>query len=119
MTKRAIDIGRKGRKRSLIRFFLLTLRLLLNPNRKFIFSKSYGRLNNSSLITYSTTLKSGGSLGSAVSTKTLPSMLEGISMSGSYMYFVFESGSGLYCGNPDNTSEIQIKNICKIKYSKL
>lgn len=39
MTKRAIDIGRKGRKRSLIRFFLLTLRLLLNPNRKVIFSK--------------------------------------------------------------------------------
>ena len=93
----------------------LVVQKVSSKKRKFIFSKSYGRLNNSSLITYSTTLKSGGSLGSAVSTKTLPSMLEGISMSGSYMYFVFESGSGLYCGNPDNTSEIQIKNICKIK----
>lgn len=88
--------------------------------RKFIFSQSYGRINNSSLITYSVNLKKAKSLGNPQSTKTLPSMLEGITItSKGYLYMVFESGCGLYCSNPDNTSEIQINNVCRVKYSKL
>lgn len=97
----------------------LSVQKVTSTKRRFIFAKSYGRLNNSSLITYSVKIKSSRSLGKPAATKTLPSMLEGIVMSKGYLYFVFESGSGLYCGNPDNTSEIQIKNVCRIKYSKL
>lgn len=91
-----------------------------STNRTFIFSQSYGRLNNSALITYKAKLKTATSLGEPLSTKVLPSMIEGICMnSKGKIFMVFESGAGLYCGNPDNTSEIQIKNVCKIKESKL
>lgn len=47
-------------------------------------------------------------------------MVEGIALSDKgYMFMTYESGAGLYCGDPDNTSEIQINNVCQIKYSKL
>lgn len=88
--------------------------------RTFVFSQSYGRLNDSALVTYSVNIKKSNSLGTATSTKALPSMSEGMYMtSGGKVYIVFESAAGLYCSNPDNTSEIQIKNVGKIKYSKL
>lgn len=89
-------------------------------NRTFVFSQSYGRLNDSALITYNVNLKTATSLGTAVSTRALPAMAEGIYMtSGGKVYIVFESAAGLYCSNPDNTSEIQIKNVGKLSYSKL
>ncbi len=88
--------------------------------RTFIFSQSYGRLNDSALITYSVKIKKSNSLGTAKSTKALPAMVEGIYMTSSgKVYIVFESAAGLYCSNPDNTSEIQVKNVGKLKYSKL
>ena len=41
-------------------------------------------------------------------------------MSGNkYIFFTFESGASLYCGNPDNTSELQIKFVCRISKSKM
>lgn len=91
-----------------------------NSKRTFIFSKSYGRLNDSSLITYSVNIKKAKSLGKAESTKLMPSMSQGMYLtSKGNVYMVFESAAGKYCGNPDATSEIQVKNICKIKYSNL
>ena len=88
--------------------------------RQFILSQSYGRINNSSLYTYSINLKKAKSIGTAKTTKTLPSMLEGITLNKKgYLFMVFESGAGLYCGDPDNTSEIQIDNVCRIKNSLL
>lgn len=91
-----------------------------STKRTFIFAQSYGRLNNSKLLTYTVKIKTATTIGNVKTEKTLPSMLEGIAMSSKgYMYMVFESGAGLYCGNPDNTSEIQVKNVCRIKYSKI
>lgn len=88
--------------------------------RTFVFSQSYGRLGDSSLITYSVKIKKASSLGKATSTKLLPAMSEGMCMtSGGNVYIVFESGAGLYCADPDLTTEIQVKNVGKIKYSKL
>ena len=83
-------------------------------------SQSYGRLNNSALITYTKKISKSGGLGTPKKTLTMPSMLEGIVLSsGKYLYMVYESAAGLYCGNPDNTSEIQIKYVCRIKANKL
>lgn len=89
-------------------------------NRTFIFSQSYGRLGDSSLITYKAKIKTAKSLGTAKSTKLMPSMSEGICLtSKGYVYMVFESGAGIYCGDPDLTTEIQVNNICRMKYSNL
>lgn len=89
-------------------------------NRTFIFSQSYGRLGDSSLITYKANIKKATSLGTATSTKLMPSMSEGICLtSKGYVYMVFESGAGIYCGDPDLTTEIQVNNVCKMKLSKL
>ena len=88
--------------------------------RTFVFSQSYGRLNDSALITYTAKINKAKTLGAAKSTKLLPSMSEGMYMtSNGYVYTVFESAAGLYCGDPDNTSEIQVKNVCKTKYSDI
>lgn len=87
--------------------------------RTFIFSQSYGRLNNSSLITYTAKINKAKTLGKPESEKLIPSMAEGIYMGGGYIYTVFESAAGLYCSNPDLTTEIRIKNICKIKYTDI
>ena len=88
--------------------------------RRFIFSQSYGRINQSSLITYEKNINKSGGLGLQKKIQELPSMLEGICLGTSnYIYMVFESAAHLYCGNPDNTSEIKIKNVCKIKAGKL
>lgn len=98
----------------------LVVKKISKTNRRFIFSQSYGRLNNSALITYTKKVSKSGGLGTPKKTLTMPSMLEGIVMSsGKYMYMVYESAAGLYCGNPDNTSEIQIKYVCRIKANKL
>lgn len=98
----------------------LVVQKVTKTKRKFIFSQSYGRIKNSSLITYTKNVNKSGGLGNIKKTLTLPSMLEGISMGGNkYLFMVFESGAGLYCGNPDNTSEIQIRNVCRIKATKL
>jgi hypothetical protein len=89
-------------------------------SRTFIFSQSYGRLNNSYLLKYKVNIKKKSGLGIPVSESVIPSMAEGICMdSQKNIYVVFESAAGLYCGNPDFTSEIQIKRICKIKSSAL
>lgn len=89
-------------------------------NRTFIFSQSYGRLGDSSLITYKAKIKTAKTLGTAKSTKLMPSMSEGICLtSKGKVYMVFESGAGIYCGDPDLTTEIQVNNICKMKYSDL
>lgn len=97
----------------------LVVQKISKTKRRFIFSQSYGRINNSALITYTKNINKSGGLGTATKTLTMPSMLEGITLSSNkYLYMVFESGSGLYCGNPDNTSEIQIKNVCRIKATK-
>lgn len=91
-----------------------------SSKRTFIIAQSYGRLNNSKLYTYSAKISKAKTLGKAKTTKTLPAMLEGIAMtSKGYIFMVYESGAGLYCGDPDNTSEIQINNVCQIKYTKL
>lgn len=91
-----------------------------SSQRTFTFAQSYGRLNNSKLLTYIAKVKKVKTLGDVKSEITLPSMLEGIALSEKgYMFMTYESGAGLYCGNPDNTSEIQINNVCQIKYSKL
>lgn len=97
----------------------LVVQKLSKTRRKFIFSQSYGRINNSELITYTKNINKSGGLGAAKKTLTMPSMLEGITLSSKQFYMVFESGAGLYCGNPDNTSEIQIKNVCRIQAKKL
>lgn len=97
----------------------LVVQKVSKTKRRFIFSQSYGRIKNSALITYTKNINKSGGLGTAKKTLTMPSMLEGITLSSSkYLYMVFESGAGLYCGNPDNTSEIQIKNVCRIKETK-
>lgn len=97
----------------------LVVQKISKTKRRFIFSQSYGRIKNSALITYTKNINKSGGLGTAKKTLTMPSMLEGITLSSSkYLYMVFESGAGLYCGNPDNTSEIQIKNVCRIKATK-
>lgn len=89
-------------------------------NRTFIFSQSYGRLGDSSLITYKTNIKKATSLGTATSTKLMPSMSEGICLtSKGYVYMVFESAAGIYCADPDLTTEIRVNNVCRMKYSKL
>lgn len=89
-------------------------------NRTFIFSQSYGRLGDSSLITYNANIKKATSLGTATSTKLMPSMSEGICLTNKgYVYMVFESGAGIYCADPDLTTEIQVNNICRMKVSKL
>lgn len=89
-------------------------------NRTFVFSQSYGRLGNSSLITYKAKISTAKSLGTATSTKLMPAMSEGICLtSKGYVYMVFESGAGLYCANPDLTTEIQVNNVCRMKYSDL
>lgn len=91
-----------------------------SSKRTFIFSQSYGRLNNSCLLKYKANIKKSSSLGIPISENVIPSMAEGICMdSKKYIYIVFESAAGLYCGNPDNTSEIQIKRVCKIKSTAL
>lgn len=88
--------------------------------RTFVFSQSYGRLEDSSLITYSVKIKKTNSLKKAKKIKLLPSMSEGIYMDGKgYVYTVFESGAGLYCSDPDMTSEIQVKNVGRMKYSDI
>lgn len=88
--------------------------------RTFIFSQSYGRLNDSSLIIYSAKINKTKTLGEVKTEKLIPSMVEGICMTNEgYIYTVFESAAGLYCSNPDNTSEIQVKNICKMKYTDI
>ena len=92
---------------------------LTKTKRKFIFSQSYGRLNNSAIITYTKRINKSGGLGNPKKTLTLPSMIEGIAFKNNRYYMVFESAAGLYCGNPDNTSEIQIKNVCRIYSKKL
>lgn len=98
----------------------LVVQKLTKTKRRFIFAQSYGRLNNSALITYTKKINKSGGLGTPKKTLTMPSMLEGITLSSNkYMFMVFESGAGLYCGNPDNTSEIQIKYVCRIKAKKL
>ena len=98
----------------------LIVKKISKTNRRFIFSQSYGRLNNSALITYTKKISKSGGLGTPKKTLTMPSMLEGITLSsGKYMYMLYESAAGLYCGNPDNTSEIQIKDVCRIKANKL
>ena len=98
----------------------LVVKKISKTNRRFIFSQSYGRLNNSALITYTKKISKSGGLGTPKKTLTMPSMLEGIVLSsGKYLYMVYESAAGLYCGNPDNTSEIQIKYVCRIKANKL
>lgn len=98
----------------------LIVQKISKTNRRFIFAQSYGRLKNSSLITYKKKVSKAGGLGSPVKTETLPCMLEGICMSGNkYIFFTFESGASLYCGNPDNTSELQIKFVCRISKSKM
>ncbi len=98
----------------------LVVKKISKTNRRFIFSQSYGRLNNSALITYTKKISKSGGLGTPKKTLTMPSMLEGITLSsGKYMYMLYESAAGLYCGNPDNTSEIQIKYVCRIKANKL
>ena len=97
----------------------LVVQKITKNKRRFIFSQSYGRIKNSALITYTKNINKSGGLGTAKKNLTMPSMLEGITLSSSkYLYMVFESGSGLYCGNPDNTSEIQIKNVCRIQAKK-
>lgn len=97
----------------------LVVQKISKTKRRFIFSQSYGRIKNSALITYTKNINKSGGLGTAKKTLTMPSMLEGITISSNkYLYMVFESGSGLYCGNPDNTSEIQIKNVCRIQAKK-
>lgn len=99
---------------------LIVQRKAKSSRRTFIIAQSYGRLNNSKLYTYTAKISKAKTLGSPKSTKTLPSMIEGIAMTAKgYIYMVYESGAGLYCGNPDNTSEIQINNICQIKYTKM
>ena len=91
-----------------------------SSKRTFTFAQSYGRLNNSKLLTYTAKVKKVTTLGASKSEITLPSMVEGIALSDKgYMFMTYESGAGLYCGDPDNTSEIQINNVCQIKYSKL
>lgn len=98
----------------------LAVQKISKTKRKFIFSQSYGRLNNSSIITYTKNINQSGGLGHPQKTLTVPSMLEGITLGNNkYLYMVFESGAGRYCGNPDNTSEIQIKNVCRIQAKKL
>lgn len=98
----------------------LAVQKISKTKRKFIFSQSYGRLNNSSIITYTKNINQSGGLGQSQKTLTVPSMLEGITLGNNkYLYMVFESGAGRYCGNPDNTSEIQIKNVCRIQAKKL
>lgn len=97
----------------------LVVQKLTKTKRKFIFSQSYGRLNNSAIITYTKRINKSGGLGNPKKTLTLPSMIEGIAFKNNRYYMVFESAAGLYCGNPDNTSEIQIKNVCRIYSKKL
>ncbi len=97
----------------------LVIQKLGKIKRRFVFSQSYGRIKNSALIAYTKNINKSGGLGAAKKTLTLPSMLEGIALGKKkYLYMVFESGAGLYCSNPDNTSEIQIKNVCRIKSNK-
>ena len=87
-----------------------------NGKRTFVFTQSYGRLPSSKLIRYVTNLNSA-TLGKPKKTKMLPAMAEGLFRdSQGYLYVCFESAANLYCGNPDYTSEIQMKNIGKIKY---
>ncbi len=88
-------------------------------SRTFIFSQSYGRLNNSCILKYKAKITKS-SLGVPIAENTIPSMSEGICMdSKKNLYIVFESASGLYCGNPDNTSEIQIKRVYRMKSTAL
>lgn len=99
---------------------LIVQRSAKSSKRTFIIAQSYGRLNNSKLYTYTAKIKKAKTLGNPKTTKTLPAMVEGIAMTTKgYIFMVYESGAGLYCGNPDNTSEIQINNVCQIKYTKL
>ncbi len=88
-----------------------------NGKRTFVFSQSYGRLPSSKLIRYVTNVNKS-TLGSPKATKMIPSMSEGIYRdSKGYLYICFESAAKLYCGNVDYTSEIQMNNVGKIKYS--
>ncbi|MCR5705003.1 MAG: leucine-rich repeat domain-containing protein [Eubacterium sp.] len=87
--------------------------------RTITFTKSYGRLNNSEVMQYQINLKKNKSLGKTRLHKLIPSMAEGICADKNNLYLVFESAANLYCGNPDFTSEIQVKNVCKIKKTAL
>lgn len=88
--------------------------------RTFVFSQSYGRLGDSSLHTYSIKIGSAKSLGKVKSTKLIPSMSEGIYLTKKgMMYIVFESGAGLYCADPDLTTEIRVNNVGRMKYSDI
>ncbi len=88
--------------------------------RTFTFTSSYGRTNDSKLLTYKVNIKKNKSLGKAVSINALPPMAEGMYMtSKKNVYMLFESGAGLFCGDPNNTSEIQINNVCRMNLAGL
>lgn len=85
-------------------------------NRKFILSQSYGVIANSSIYTYEININKESTLGKPTNTKLIPSMVEGIVKHGRYMYMVFESAAKKYCGDENYTTEIQMKNVVRIKY---
>lgn len=87
--------------------------------REFIISQSYGVIADSSIYTYSININRNQSLGTPISTKLAPSMIEGIVKNGNYVYVVFESAAGKYCSDDNYTTEIQMKNVTKIKYQNL
>lgn len=88
--------------------------------RIFTITSSYGRTKDSKLITYKVNIKKKKTLGKPVSTSLLPPMAEGMYMTSKQnVYMIFESGAGLYCADPYNTSEIQINNVCKLNLNSL
>ena len=88
--------------------------------RKFTLSQSYGRIADSYLMVYEpVNIVTASALDTPVKTVVLPSMMEGICVSGKKTYMVFESAAGKYCSHQDNTSEIQIDKVKVIKTWKL
>jgi len=89
-----------------------------SSRRYFLFSQSYGLIADAYLISYSTNVNKSKTLGEPKSKKKVPAMLEGIAKtSAGYLYMVFESAAGLYCTDPTHTTEIQEKDIFRMKYS--
>lgn len=88
-------------------------------NRQFILTQSYGRLPDSYIYTYNINVNKVTELGQPATTRLAPSMIQGIAKYKKYVYIGFESAAGKYCEDANNTSEIQMKSIVRIKYSDL
>lgn len=98
----------------------LSVKKVSSKKRTFTISQSYGRIADSYLKVYkSVNIQTASALDTPATTVVMPSMMEGICVSGTKTYIVFESAAGLYCSNVDNTSEIQIDKVKIIKTSKL